>query len=618
MMEEGVSQLSKEEIIFFGMNKSWRLRNILICFYTIGIIFLTGCSQKESTAFDYQIPIEEIAERLEYEYVYENMIGQIADYDYKQLSFLPSGKDIPISVYVVEGNKLLFLPEDKTNVEALVNDEVCRLHYCEEAGGFVFYVLVDWQLSENGVPVNSLEDDYYHRIRECIVRDKEAVYEKVNNVDSPLYFMYEFALEDMVKLGDVKVSFEPEKIIELQKIPVNDNEYIDAILEYVSRVLREKQKYGNFQICLETYGRVPDKHEECTQGRISAAVIGEEYEDYLYLSIADDGDGINKESVWSVYAPALVDSTTYFSSKEHLEVRPEGFIQGIMGLQREVLELEVKEEESGEEAENNQVILPEYNSEMDFCIMGTEKTAELINYVYSYEEWFGMNELGCKIGELRGLQGETILMYACENQRDRLFFVPQSKVNTSFKSENGQSYPVYVNNDGEMEFYCLKENHYVEAKGQLKTSFFIKESLSTRYATDMVWLGETELSLQGLASLNNEKVEEDKYICAFRKYIEDILKQNGKSGEYEINIGEYEALYTNKVCLSAAVVGEEESYYFRNMIVKSGEESYYFWSIGFGLNGTLEECEAQRHYMNALCIERTKQLARNKIVVKID
>lgn len=113
MMEEGVSQLSKEEIIFFGMNKSWRLRNILICFYTIGIIFLTGCSQKESTAFDYQIPIEEIAERLEYEYVYENMIGQIADYDYKQLSFLPSGKDIPISVYVVEGNKLLFLPEDK-------------------------------------------------------------------------------------------------------------------------------------------------------------------------------------------------------------------------------------------------------------------------------------------------------------------------------------------------------------------------------------------------------------------------------------------------------------------------------------------------------------------------
>lgn len=157
---------------------------------------------KQANSSSYQIPLEEIAERIEYEYVYENMIDHIADYDYKQLSFLPTGEEIAISVYALEGNKILFLPDEKTNTEAVVNNELCRLHYCEEADGFVFYILVDWQLSESGVPVNSLENDYYHRIRECIVRDKDAVYEEVSLVDSPIYFMYEFGLDDLVKLGD--------------------------------------------------------------------------------------------------------------------------------------------------------------------------------------------------------------------------------------------------------------------------------------------------------------------------------------------------------------------------------------------------------------------------------
>ena len=51
------------------------------------------------------------------------------------------------------------------------------------------------------------------------------------------------------------------------------------------------------------------------------------------------------------------------------------------------------------------------------------------------------------------------------------------------------------------------------------------------------------------------------------------------------------------------------------MIVKNGEENYYFWPVGFGLDGSLEECAGDRHYMNKVCIERTKQLWRSGIVI---
>ncbi len=52
--------------------------------------------------------------------------------------------------------------------------------------------------------------------------------------------------------------------------------------------------------------------------------------------------------------------------------------------------------------------------------------------------------------------------------------------------------------------------------------------------------------------------------------------------------------------------------------VKSQKGNYYFWPVGFGLNGSLEEGEMNSHYMNAVCIERTKQLKRSKIVIEVD
>ena len=443
--------------------------------------FQSNGKQKSIT---YQVPIDEIAERIEYGYVYENMTDHIAGQDYKQLSFLPSGEDIALSVYIAEGNKILFLPEEKANTEAMVNDEPCRLHYCEEADGYVFYLLVDWQMSEMGIPVNSLENGYYYRIRECIVRDKDAAYEEVNPYtgDSPIYFAYEFELEDLVKLGDTKVTFDPEQTIEL----------------------------------------------------------------------------------------------------------------------------------------------PEYNQDIDFYTMSPEETAELISYAYSYGEWFGMNKLGCMTGELRGLQDETIIMYRWKEGggANRVYFVPKSKVNTCIKFGDGEYYPVYVNSDGDMEFFYLERSGYAKESGQLKTSYFIQDhyfsDLDTRYAEDMVCLGEAELTLWKLPSLDVPTIEEDEYVTALKEHIEDMLRQNGRSGKYEMNIGEYEAPYNNRVCLSAAVTGEEDSYYFRYLIVKSGQGNYYFWPAGFGLNGSLTECEAERHYMNALCIERTRQLERCSIVIEVE
>ena len=572
----------------------------------------------------YQVPLEEIAERIEYEYVYENMTDHIADQDYKQLSFLPSGEDIAISVYIVEGNKILFLPEEKTNKEAIVNGEPCRLHYCEEADGYVFYLLVDWQVAEDGIPVNSLENDYYYRIRECIVRDKDAVYEKTNRVDSLIYFFYEFDLEDLVKLGDTMVTFDPEQTIELPEIPMEDNEYMDAVAEFAAGILRENGIYGSFRIYPETYGRVQGRYVDSpTSCKISAAIIGDGFEDYLFFEISEGGE-IDGDHVWPPYYP-LLESPTYFVAPYILQDEPEDFIEKIVGLQRGVIEMEVREDDVlEEETDSSPYVAPKYNQDIDFHTMSREETAKLISYVYSYGEWFGMNELGCMTGELRGLQDETIIMYRWKEGGgdNRVYFVPKSKVNTYLKFGDGEYYPVCVNREGEMEFFYLERNVYAGGNGQLQTGYFIQDhgfsDLETQYSEAMVCLGEAELTLQELPSLDVPAIEEDEYVTALKEYIADMLQQNRKSGEYAMNIGEYEASFRNKVCLSAAVTGEEGSYYFRYLIIKSGKGNYYFWPAGFGLNGSLAECEAGRHYMNALCIERTEPLGRCSLVIEVE
>lgn len=615
------------------------MKKILFPLCLINVMLLLSCGinkieneQAESRAYDvsqkigeentefndhiilYDIPLKEIAKRIENEYVYENMIDRIAEWKQKELGLLPAGEDIKLVVYIAEGNKLLFLPEEKANTTVMVNDELCPVYYSEVAKGYIFYVLVDWQLCENGVPVNSLESDAYHRIRDCIVQEKDADYVKVDEVNSQEYYYYRFNLEDVVKLGEISVTFDQEATRNLPEISVDGNEYIGAALEVVEETYREHQRYGNYRIYLETYGRVQGRYGAYTDCKISAAVVGNDSEDYFFCSIGDNGE-IGNAYFW--YFP-MRESPPFLIAQSYLDAELENFISGIAGLYREVIELEITEDAEEEEEMNQESAdVPEDNQEIDFRTMCEEDISAWIEYVYSYGEWFGMNELGYQAGELRGLCDEEIIMYTFNNNGESLLFVPKSKVNTWITGEGGQTYPVYVNKEGEMEFYQLQRNIYARGNGQLNTTLFMKYYSLPKYADTLIKLGEMSLTSHELRQSEVTEVEEDEYIRAFEQYVEDLLSLNRKEGKYEIYIGEYEALHTNKVCLSAAVSGEGEEYYFRYMIVKSQKGNYYFWPVGFGLNGSLEEGEMNSHYMNAVCIERTKQLKRSKIVIEV-
>lgn len=72
--------------------------------------------------FPIMFPLEEIAQKIEYLYAYQNMLyGQA--YDNGELGPLPEGRDICLDIYAAEGNKLLFLPKGRGNREVLVNGE---------------------------------------------------------------------------------------------------------------------------------------------------------------------------------------------------------------------------------------------------------------------------------------------------------------------------------------------------------------------------------------------------------------------------------------------------------------------------------------------------------------
>lgn len=118
-------------------------------------------------------------------------------------------------------------------------------------------------------------------------------------------------------------------------------------------------------------------------------------------------------------------------------------------------------------------------------------------------------------------------------------------------------------------------------------------------------------------TIRNPKVEKDEFVTALEEHVKESLEQSGKEGDYKIYIGEYEALYPDKVCISAAVTGAEK-YYVRYLAVKTPKGNYYFWPVGFGLDGSLEECEAERHRMNKVCIENTQKLKRYVSEIRIE
>lgn len=190
-----------------------------------------------------------------------------------------------------------------------------------------------------------------------------------------------------------------------------------------------------------------------------------------------------------------------------------------------------------------------------------------------------MNELGYKNGKLRNLKGKEVILFSNEEEDSFSFCLA---------SEEDVHYTLRWSKD---------------KKGQLPGLITSYEKDKNRMKEE---LGRGKIEGRELSDLKVGNIKEDEYVLAMEGYIRDMLLKNGKKGEYEIYYGEYETFKEGKACLLAAVTGEGE-YYVRCLIVKYGEGKYHFWPVGFGLNGTLEQCEAGRHHMNKVSIERTKQ-----------
>lgn len=170
----------------------------------------------------YNVPLEEIAEKIEYIYAYETMVSHNSESEeqlvYGELGKLPTGKDIIVSIYAAKGNKILFLPEDKANTEILLDNMSCNMYYSEQNKGYCFYALIDWLSSEYGVPANGFEDGFDNKIVAVTVGEKGETDAVKNN-----YSYLQADLDDLVKLGEASVNFESWETIKLSEITMEPN-----------------------------------------------------------------------------------------------------------------------------------------------------------------------------------------------------------------------------------------------------------------------------------------------------------------------------------------------------------------------------------------------------------
>lgn len=592
---------------------------LLFCFCLAGCLGILNVKILKNkiemhAASNFSVPLEEIGKKIEYTYAYLKIADRMYFPDFGELGDLTEGREVSFTVYTVNGNKLLFLPKEKGNEEVMIDGELCSLYYSEERGGYLFYLIKDWNLKEYGVPANALENC---NIKYCMVTEKsDKMKEDVKKLTNIYEYWYEgeYDLRDLRRLGEVVINLQEDKNIEASQIITHGNEYIDAVVEYIADVLREEEKYGSYDIYLGNYGRISDRYGDYTDAYVTVAIIGNAVREYAALKIGDNGDigGVILND-----PPSLENSPKYFSSYDEKE--SEYLISKVIGMQREIIKLEVEEYDNKKiEKKENLSEIENDNQEIDFRLMDSEEAAELIEYIISYCEYFGMNELGYWTGEIQEFDKNEIIMYTWSDVGDTLFFIPKDMVNTVAYGVDGVEYPLYVNKDGVVKFYCIERNPYANKTGQLKTTLIYDyNGPSEKDCTDFLTkIGEAQLDIREYSSLDVLEIEEDEYVSALENYVKDLLLQHGKYGNYYIYIGEYEALYTNKVCLSAAVVGEEE-YYVRYLIVKSAKGNYYFWPIGFGLDASLNECENKSHQMNKLCIDRTKQLRHDAIAISI-
>lgn len=524
--------------------------------------------QKKEKPIPYNNSLEDIVEKLEYIYQLRNM-EMVDEWELGELGPLPVQGIIDVSFYTVEGNKILFLPKGKGNTKVLVGDKNCEVYKSEEMGGYLFYMIKEGNISEYGVPLSEAENG---GIRYCSVKKESEKGDEEETGQRPRHFYGEYFFKDLVWLGEATVSVEVDESFHMPPIEVEENEYIRVLLNDVVKRIKEEEQYGDYDVYINFINRAPERRDgEGTNCWVSFAVVGEKLRRNMLCIIHDNGD---IEGLWTMGDDLFKESNS----------KGERLVDKAIKNARGFIHLEVtKETEIPMEEE---LTYGEREKGRDYSKLSLEEALELIQYAWSYGEWFGMNELGYKSGEVRGLGEKEVAVMLSEYYDDRFYF--------------------RVIGEEEEIYYRILRSKDRSQEGQLETG------LITRWEKDRDMkeeLGRGKIKEKELFQLDIKNIKEDEYVVAMEGYIEDMLLKSGEKGEYEIYYGEYEALNKNKVCLSAGVIGEKE-YYIRCLIVKYGEGKYYFWPVGFGLDGSLEECEAERRHMNKVCIERTKQLKR--------
>lgn len=545
--------------------------------------------------FSYDVPLEEIGERIEHIYTSINRMGGLA-YNMRMHSELdivehwPKGESIVVLVYLAEGNRVVFIPKEETNATIILGGQPSLVKYSPQHAGYVFYCLIDWATKDQGVPINYWEYGDNGDFAACIARaDKRRDWHKKSSTFAiNQYYEYSFALEELAFLGEVEVGLHMDEGEALPRIPVENNPYIEVMTAKLTEMLGEEGRYGSYQFYLDAFdlSTRPDRDEpNCL---IGGAIEGEDMREVVYFEITED------VAIPAIY-PKHVDSDYVFMDYASQEEREKRFTE-IIDCHRGSFSFEVterKEEEAADRYEEGAEI-----SERMFPNLTLEEAVDCIEYVLSYSDWFGMEELAYQDAKVLALQGKEVFVYQHKKSRKILF------------SEKGSNH-----------FYSISINPYADGENALPTTLCSRANLYSHsyaeYLEELEYLGNTRLEILALSSYHVPGVDRDEYVKIVEEQIERLLTKENRIGTYNLYIGEYEAMYLGRGCISAAVIGEGKSYYFRYYITSVGD-TYYCWPVGFGLDESLEECEAEAHYMNQICIDRTVELNRyvSEIVVE--
>ena len=266
-----------------GNRKILYLSGVILFFYFSAIAVFAVANKfdtelKSSKDISYGIPLSEVADKIEQVYLYTNSFDNVSDKEFGNLGTLVNEEAVRASVYLLEGNKVLFLPENKENTQASLNGKIYGMHYSAEKDGYLFYILNDWRLAESGVPVNSIESSC---IQYCTVKEHdEGAAASGTEHDRPKPFMPdydgEYAIDDLAYLGGIELSFPEDELVKVPSVVLDNNEYIDAVISCISDTLREKEKYGSYDVRVGEYRRIFDRYGETTMGYVTTVITGNE------------------------------------------------------------------------------------------------------------------------------------------------------------------------------------------------------------------------------------------------------------------------------------------------------------------------------------------------------